>query len=78
MPETSVTGVAPSRTTAKSSVSQVTANLYDVPDTNGETGKILAWVGSADYFNQKHAGQVNGVISLRQPGSTLKPFTYGL
>lgn len=43
-----------------------------------QTGKILAWVGSADYFNQKHAGQVNGVISLRQPGSTLKPFTYGL
>ena len=42
------------------------------------TGEILAWVGSADYFDAVHAGQVNGVLALRQPGSALKPFTYGL
>lgn len=41
-------------------------------------GEILAWVGSADFFNADIDGQVDGVQALRQPGSTLKPFTYGL
>jgi penicillin-binding protein 1C len=39
---------------------------------------ILAMVGSRDFFDSRRDGQVNGVLSLRQPGSTLKPFTYGL
>ncbi|MFP4081407.1 MAG: penicillin-binding protein 1C [Candidatus Aminicenantes bacterium] len=43
-----------------------------------ETGAILAMVGSKDFFDDPHQGQVNGVLSLRQPGSTLKPFTYAL
>jgi len=42
------------------------------------TGEILAMVGSRDFFDNRHSGQVNGAQSLRQPGSTLKPFTYGL
>ena len=42
------------------------------------TGEILSMVGSKDFFNTRHDGQVNGAVSLRQPGSTLKPFTYGL
>jgi len=42
------------------------------------TGEILSMVGSKDFFNDRHDGQVNGAVSLRQPGSTLKPFTYGL
>lgn len=42
------------------------------------TGEILCMVGSKDFFNDRHDGQVNGAVSLRQPGSTLKPFTYGL
>ncbi len=42
------------------------------------TGDVLAWVGSADFFDLKHAGQVDGVTSPRQPGSALKPFTYAL
>lgn len=41
-------------------------------------GEILAWAGSGDYFDAAHQGQVNGVLALRQPGSALKPFTYGL
>lgn len=41
-------------------------------------GEILAWVGSANFFNEDINGQVDGVLALRQPGSTLKPFTYGL
>lgn len=41
-------------------------------------GEILSMVGSKDFFDSLHDGQVNGATSLRQPGSTLKPFTYGL
>ncbi len=41
------------------------------------TGGILAWVGSPDFFEAK-SGQVDMVISPRQPGSALKPFLYGL
>lgn len=42
------------------------------------TGGILAYMGSRDFFNDAISGQVNGVLALRQPGSTLKPFTYQL
>jgi penicillin-binding protein 1C len=42
------------------------------------TTEILCMVGSKDFFDNQHDGQVNGALSLRQPGSTLKPFTYGL
>ena len=38
---------------------------------------ILAMVGSIDYFNKEIDGAVNVATSLRQPGSALKPFTYG-
>ncbi len=44
---------------------------------DNENGDILCMVGSSDYWNSK-SGSVNGTISLRQPGSTLKPFTYAL
>ncbi|NLG17366.1 MAG: penicillin-binding protein 1C [Fibrobacter sp.] len=40
-------------------------------------GGILAMAGSADYWSEP-SGSVNGAVSLRQPGSTLKPFTYAL
>ncbi len=39
---------------------------------------VRALVGSADYFNRDIAGQVNGAAAKRSPGSTLKPFIYGL
>ncbi len=45
---------------------------------NNHNGDILAFVGSKDFFDDKISGQVNGALSLRQPGSTLKPFTYQL
>lgn len=41
-----------------------------------KTGDILAMVGSRDYFDETIDGQVNAAVALRQPGSTLKPFTY--
>ncbi|MCX7625959.1 MAG: penicillin-binding protein 1C, partial [Candidatus Sumerlaeaceae bacterium] len=42
------------------------------------TGDVLALVGSADYWNPAIAGQVNGAMAPRSPGSTLKPFIYAL
>jgi penicillin-binding protein 1C len=41
------------------------------------SGAVLAWVGSPDFFADT-AGQVDMVVSARQPGSALKPFLYGL
>ncbi|AKM30575.1 penicillin-binding protein 1C [Pandoraea faecigallinarum] len=38
------------------------------------SGEILAWVGSSGALSS--AAQVDGVTSLRQAGSTLKPFLY--
>jgi penicillin-binding protein 1C len=38
--------------------------------------QVLAWVGSADFFAADNEGQNDGVLALRQPGSTLKPFLY--
>jgi penicillin-binding protein 1C len=42
------------------------------------SGEVLARVGSADYFDAGRAGQVDMTAALRSPGSTLKPFIYGL
>lgn len=40
------------------------------------TGEIIAMVGSADYFDESIDGAVNVALSLRQPGSSIKPITY--
>jgi penicillin-binding protein 1C len=45
---------------------------------NYETMQIRAMVGSADFYNAKLQGQVNGALAKRSPGSTLKPFVYAL
>ena len=45
---------------------------------DNETGDVLAWVGSTDFWNLEIAGQVDMVRGLRQPGSALKPFVYAL
>ena len=42
------------------------------------TGEVLARVASADYFDERRSGQVDMTDALRSPGSTLKPFIYGL
>jgi penicillin-binding protein 1C len=41
-------------------------------------GEWLAWEGSGDHGDAEHGGAIDGVISPRQPGSALKPFTYAL
>ncbi len=45
---------------------------------NPQNGDILAMIGSRDYFDLEHDGNVNLVTSLRQPGSTAKIITYSL
>jgi penicillin-binding protein 1C len=45
---------------------------------DNESGDALARVGSADNFDETRAGQVDMTRALRSPGSTLKPFIYGL
>jgi penicillin-binding protein 1C len=45
---------------------------------DNESGDVLARVGSADYFDDRRAGQVDMTRAVRSPGSTLKPFIYGL
>ncbi|HEX2217523.1 MAG TPA: penicillin-binding protein 1C [Gemmatimonadales bacterium] len=44
---------------------------------DNRSGEVLAWVGSPDFWADT-AGQVDMVVSARQPGSALKPFLYAL
>lgn len=46
--------------------------------THPQTGEILAMVGSADYFDTDHDGNVNVTLRPRQPGSAIKPLNYAL
>ncbi|MFN8635692.1 MAG: transglycosylase domain-containing protein, partial [Chloroflexota bacterium] len=55
---------------------QRNANNAAVVAIQPTTGEILAMVGSVDYNDASIAGQVNVALADRQPGSTLKPFTY--
>ena len=41
-----------------------------------ETGDIIAYVGSPDFYDTEHSGQVNMAASPRQPGSAIKPLIY--
>ena len=41
-----------------------------------QTGEILAMTGSADFYNDAIAGQINMALQPRQPGSSIKPLTY--
>ena len=54
-------------------INNATAVLVDTTSM-----QVKALVGSANYHNAAIAGQVNGVLGKRSPGSTLKPFIYAL
>ena len=49
------------------------AALVAIQPTNGE---VMAMLGSVKFDDPSIDGQVNVALALRQPGSTLKPFTY--
>lgn len=51
-------------------------NNGDALVVNPQTGEILAMVGSADYFDSSKDGQVNVLLRLRQPGSSIKVVNY--
>jgi len=69
---------------AQQLVTDQVAALADKHVTDGalvaiqpSTGEILSMVGSADFYNDAIAGQVNMAVSpTRQPGSSIKPVTY--
>jgi penicillin-binding protein 1C len=70
--------------TAQQSVTAQISALADKHVTDGalvairpSNGEILAMVGSPDFYNVPNAGQINMAVSpTRQPGSSIKPFTY--
>lgn len=45
---------------------------------DNETKSVVGYCGSADFYDAENSGQVNGVISVRSPGSTLKPALYAM
>lgn len=53
------------------------ANLAILAVDNA-TGAVRAYVGSGDFFAEGREGQVDLVHAIRSPGSTLKPFIYGM
>ncbi len=45
---------------------------------DNENRSVRAMVGSRDFFDSAHSGQVNGTLASRSPGSAMKPFLYAL
>lgn len=45
---------------------------------DNRTSEVISYVGSQDPQDLDYQGQVDGVKAVRSPGSTLKPFLYGL
>ena len=45
---------------------------------DAQTGEILGEVGSANFFDASRSGWIDMTKIVRSPGSTLKPFIYGL
>lgn len=58
---------------AKQGIRNVAVLLADT-----KTRKVLAYVGSQDFYDEANLGQVNGVVAKRSVGSTLKPFLFAL
>jgi len=68
---------------AQKIVAQQIEKVESLEITNGaaltmdpETGEILSMVGSKNYEDEEYDGKVNVVMSLRQPGSSIKPVNY--
>jgi penicillin-binding protein 1C len=45
---------------------------------DNRTYRVIVYIGSADFFDSRRSGQIDMVRAVRSPGSTLKPFIYGL
>ncbi len=45
---------------------------------DNKTHEVKTYIGSPDFFDMEHNGQVDGVAAPRSPGSTLKPLLYAV
>ena len=45
---------------------------------DNQTHEVVSYIGSVDLFDKSRAGFVDMVTAIRSPGSTLKPFAFGL
>lgn len=54
---------------------QISASVILVDNRSSE---VLSYVGSADFYDDRRAGHVDMATAVRSPGSTLKPFLFGL
>lgn len=45
---------------------------------DNDSGDVIARVGAPNYFDSRRAGQIDMTRATRSPGSTLKPFIYGM
>lgn len=68
---------------AQKIVSEEISKVENIHITNGAavvldptTGEVLSMVGSKDFSAKDYDGQVNVTLSLRQPGSAIKPVNY--
>ncbi len=43
---------------------------------DNRTHSVVAYCGSADFYNDRASGQVDGIKAIRSPGSTLKPILF--
>lgn len=43
---------------------------------DNSNSNVVGYCGSADFFDESTSGQVNGITSVRSPGSALKPALY--
>ena len=43
---------------------------------DGPTGEIVSMVGSLDYYDESIQGKNNILLTLQQPGSSIKPYVY--
>lgn len=49
---------------------------YSILVVHAPSREVRAWIGSPDFKNSARAGQVDGNLARRSPGSLLKPFLY--
>lgn len=57
----------------KEGIANLSALLVDT-----QSKEVLAYVGSQDFLDIQNYGQIDGILALRSPGSTLKPLLYAL
>ncbi|OLP60450.1 penicillin-binding protein 1C [Xaviernesmea oryzae] len=84
LPDRTMTTLDRDKQSALEAVAEAAAARLDPQVTiamilaDAETGAILSEVGSADFTDRRRRGFVDMVRVPRSPGSTLKPFIYGL